>query len=142
MKHEDKGSFRDKHPGVTADPEIAEALRNASEKGAISCAAATRLADFLRKDMATIGMHLDLLNIQLTRCQLGLFGYPQGRIVNAAIAAPLDIERAIRAALRDGRLPCLDSWEIARRFDVPKMEVAAACEALKIKVKPCQLGAF
>ncbi|PKN35372.1 MAG: hypothetical protein CVU61_03620 [Deltaproteobacteria bacterium HGW-Deltaproteobacteria-19] len=142
MKHEDKGSFRDKHPGVTADPEIAEALRNASEKGAISCAAATRLADFLRKDMATIGMHLDLLNIQLTRCQLGLFGYPQGRIVNAAIAAPPDIERAIRAALRDGRLPCLDSWEIARRFDVPKMEVAAACEALKIKVKPCQLGAF
>lgn len=142
MKHEDKGSFRDKHPGVTADPEIAEALRNASEKGAISCAAATRLADFLRKDMATIGMHLDLLNIQLTRCQLGLFGYPQGRIVNAAIAAPPDIERAIRAALRDGRLPCLDSWEIAHRFAVPKMEVAAICEALKIKVKPCQLGAF
>ncbi|NPU84973.1 MAG: hypothetical protein HPY65_10845 [Syntrophaceae bacterium] len=142
MKHEKKGSFRDKHPDAKADPEISEALRNASEKGAISCAAATRLADFLRKDMAVIGVHLDLLNIQLTRCQLGLFGYPQGRIVNAAYAVSPEIERAIRVALQDGRLPCLDSWEIAHRFAVPKMEVAAICEALKIKVKPCQLGAF
>ncbi|MGV8078950.1 MAG: hypothetical protein AB2L22_02650 [Syntrophales bacterium] len=142
MTHEQKGNFQSKHPDATADPEIAEALRSASEKGAISCAAATRLADFLRKDMAVIGMHLDLLNIQLTRCQLGLFGYPQGRIVNTAYAVPPDLERAIRAALRDGRLPCRDSWEIARRFAIPKMEVAGACEALKIKIKPCQLGAF
>ncbi len=142
MVHEDKGNFRGKHPGVTPDPDIAEALRNAAEKGSLSCAAAARLADFLRKDMGVIGMHMDLLEIQLTRCQLGLFGYPQGRIVNAAYAVPPDLERAIRSVLRDGRLPCLASWEIARRFDMPKMEVAAACEALKIKIKPCQLGAF
>jgi hypothetical protein len=142
MKNEKRSSFKDKHPNAQPDPEIAEALRNASEKGTISCAAAAKMADYLRKDMATIGVHLDLLNIQLTRCQLGLFGYPQGRIVNAALAAPPDIEQAIRAALREGRLPCIDSWEIARRFAVPKMEVASICEALKIKVKPCQLGAF
>ncbi len=142
MAHEDRSSFKEKHPNAEPDPEIAEALRNASEKGTLSCAAAAKMADYLRKDMATIGMHLDLLNIQLTRCQLGLFGYPQGRILNAALAVPPDIERAIRAALLEGRLPCIASWEIARRFAVPKMEVAAICETLKIKIKPCQLGAF
>jgi len=142
MTHENRGNFKSKHPDATADPEIAEALRNAAEKGALSCAAATRLADFLRKDMKIIGMHMDLMEIQLTRCQLGLFGYPQGRIVQAAYAVTPDLERAIRSSIRDGRLPCLTSWEIARRFDMPKMEVAAACEALKIKIKPCQLGAF
>jgi hypothetical protein len=142
MKHTNRGNFRAKHPGVTPDPEIAEAVRKASEKGAVSCASATRLSEYLRKDMGVIGLHLDLLEIQLIRCQLGLFGYPQGRIVNAAYAVPPELERAIRSSLRDGRLPCLTAWELARRFNVPKMEVAAACEALKIKIKPCQLGAF
>jgi hypothetical protein len=52
------------------------------------------------------------------------------------------MEEAIQSALVDTKLACRDAWEIARRFQVPKMSVSAACEALNIKIKPCQLGAF
>ncbi len=52
------------------------------------------------------------------------------------------LEGAIRAALQEGRLPCRSAWEIAERLRVPKMDVSSACEALGLKVRPCQLGAF
>jgi len=53
-----------------------------------------------------------------------------------------DVTAAIRAALVDRRLPCASAWDIAKTFGVRKMVVSAACEALGIKIKPCQLGAF
>ena len=34
------------------------------------------------------------------------------------------------------------AWEIAKRFEISKMKVSSVCEQLKIKIKPCQLGAF
>jgi hypothetical protein len=49
---------------------------------------------------------------------------------------------AINASLIDGRLPCLAAWEIAKRFGVAKAMISAACEAMKVKISPCQLGAF
>ena len=45
-------------------------------------------------------------------------------------------------ALAKKILTCHQAWSIASRFKVPKMTVSAACEALEIKIKPCQLGAF
>ena len=35
-----------------------------------------------------------------------------------------------------------NTLEIAEKFGVPKMDIAAACEALSIKISACQLGAF
>jgi hypothetical protein len=49
---------------------------------------------------------------------------------------------AIREKLKNGKLACHRAWEIAAAFQVPKMAVSAACEAMQIKIKPCQLGAF
>jgi len=39
-------------------------------------------------------------------------------------------------------LSCAVSWEIADALQLTRMAVSEACEALKIKIKPCQLGAF
>ena len=52
------------------------------------------------------------------------------------------LTNAIQEARVDGNLSCEKAWEIARRFDVSKMKVSSVCEQLKIKIKPCQLGAF
>jgi hypothetical protein len=83
------------------------------------------------------------LGIRLVKCQLGLFGYsPEKKIVQAAPAAEPAMETAIREKLENGRLTCRRAWEIAMAFQLPKMAVSAACEALQIKIKPCQLGAF
>jgi hypothetical protein len=84
-----------------------------------------------------------MLNINIVQCQLGLFGLDgKQKKVKAAPSVAPDLEAAIRKALVNGRLPCAAAWEIAARLDVKRLDVCAACENLKIKVKPCQLGAF
>jgi PIN domain nuclease of toxin-antitoxin system len=52
------------------------------------------------------------------------------------------LKESITSALKDGNLSCVAAWEIAKKLNIPKMKVCAAAEALEIKVKPCQLGAF
>ncbi|MFA7462783.1 MAG: hypothetical protein WCY59_06555, partial [Anaerovoracaceae bacterium] len=84
-----------------------------------------------------------LMETRLTRCQLGLFGYtPESRIIKPADAVAPDLEEAIRGALLNGKISCLASWEIAKRFGIARMDVACACETLRIKITSCQLGAF
>jgi len=86
---------------------------------------------------------VDLLDLRLSKCQLGLFGYqPAKKVVKARAPENREIEGAIRDALDDGKLACRDAWDIAGRIKVPKMAVSGACESLGLKIKPCQLGAF
>ncbi len=93
--------------------------------------------------MAEVGRTLDLLEIRISRCQLGLFGYAaEGKIVRRENPVIPELEKAIRSRLSDSRLPCAAAWEIAAEWKIPRMKIASACEELKIKIKPCQLGAF
>jgi hypothetical protein len=109
----------------------------------ITCADAEIIADALRVTMRDVGLAVDMMEIRISKCQLGLFGYsPEKMIVKPADGVSEVLEKSIRKALLNGRLPCAAAWNIATQFGIPKMEVSAACEALKIKVKPCQLGAF
>jgi hypothetical protein len=125
------------------DPVIRESLKPYMEKGELACAVAFRLADELQKPPSAIGEAADLLSIRLVKCQMGLFGYaPEKKIVKAAPTVDPGLEKAIRRGLENERLPCRTAWELARKFNVSRMGVSAACEALGIKIKPCQLGAF
>jgi hypothetical protein len=81
--------------------------------------------------------------LRLVKCQLGLFGYhPEKKIVKPAASVRLDLEEAILAGLANERLPCQTAWLISDQLSIDKMEVSAACDAMGIKIKPCQLGAF
>jgi hypothetical protein len=125
------------------DAALKDALQRQAREGELPCAVAFKLASDLSRPPADIGKAADLLGIRLVKCQLGLFGYsPEKKIVQAAPAADSAMETAIREKLEDGRLACRRAWEIAVAFHIPKMAVSAACEAMQIKIKPCQLGAF
>jgi hypothetical protein len=125
------------------DPAIRESLARSVEKGELACAVAFRMADELQKPPSAIGEAADLLGIRLVKCQLGLFGYtPEKKIVKAATVIEPGLEDAIRRGLEDGRLPCRTAWSLATAFKLSRMGVSAACEALGIKIGPCQLGAF
>lgn len=125
------------------DAAIRARLEKKARKGTLSCAAAFTLAADLNRSPAEIGKAVDLLDIRLVKCQLGLFGYaPEKKIVKPAAAVDPVLEEAIRSELRGGRLACRNAWDLAERFRLPRMTVSAACEALGIKIKPCQLGAF
>jgi hypothetical protein len=144
MTHGDRGNYKAKHSSASRlDEKIAQALEKKTADGKITCADASDIALELGADMKEIGLTIDLMEIEISKCQLGLFGYsPQKMVVKPADAVQADLEKAIRGALVKDRLPCAAAWGIAKSFGIPKMVVSSACEALKIKVKPCQLGAF
>jgi hypothetical protein len=72
-----------------------------------------------------------------------LFGYqPKKKIVKPQYIINADVKDAVSAALVQGRLSCQHAWDISSRLHVSKMTVSSACEAMEIKIKDCQLGAF
>jgi len=144
MSHHDAGRYKSKHPSAgEVRKGLAEAVAEAASGGTISCARAEKVASGLQLSMKEVGVAVDLAEIRIDKCQLGLFGYGTKKMaVKPAESVTPDMEQALRRSLVNGRLPCLAAWELAVRFGVKRMDVSAACEALRIKVKPCQLGAF
>jgi len=143
MARKDKGQFASKHPGATVKKEVADLLKKERVDGAMTCPLAFRAADELSLTPAEIGLALDILEIPISKCQLGLFGYtPVSRIIQPAESVPEDLEGAIRNALKDGRIACAETFRIAKEFKLAKIRVSSACEKLKIKISACQLGAF
>jgi hypothetical protein len=144
MTHADKDKYFQKHPGRT---EVADILRQKIlqkvTNNKMSCAVAEEISQDSRVAMKEIGVALDLLNINIVECQLGLFGYgSQKKIVQPAKEVLPSIQDEISQSLVSGHLSCAAAWEIARKLNLPRMKISAACEALQIKIKPCQLGAF
>ena len=137
-------TFAAKHPSSSkVDPKIEAAIKGKASSGKIACAVAFDIVHRLSVSAEDVGRTIDLLNLHLTKCQLGLFGYqPDKKIVTPAPAIDPQVEASIREASIDNRLACHKAWEIASHFGIRKMVVSSACEALAIKVKPCQLGAF
>jgi len=146
MTHSDAGKYAAKHGGACAAPDekIAAAVRGKAQKGELGCAEAEAIGAELSVPLSEVGRTLDLMEIRISRCQLGLFGYdtPGGRAVKPAEKVAPTLEEKIRGRLADGRLPCKAAWEIAAGLSVPRMNVSSACETLGIRIRPCQLGAF
>jgi hypothetical protein len=144
MTHEDGPHYSGKHPQERIkDETLKQAILDRTAGGQVPCATAFEIAQLLDRAPAEVGRAVDLLDFKLIKCQLGLYGYqPEKKIVTPEPPENPAMEQAIRSRLVDGRLPCERAWAIARQFKVQKMRVSAACEALGIKIKPCQLGAF
>lgn len=144
MAHEDKGKYFKKHPkGTSVDESLRQEILEKARDNKISCAAAEEIARRGKARMEELGVAIDMLNIGITKCQLGLFGFSdRQKRVDAAASVSAGLESAIREALTGEWLSCADAWALAERLELPRINICAACEYLKIKIKPCQLGAF
>jgi hypothetical protein len=131
MSQQKGKKFSEKHKSdAQLNEEIKDQIISRTKNNELPCA-------------AEVGKTADLLEMMLVKCQLGLFGYmPEKKIVKPEASEKPDLTSAIQDARVGGNLSCENAWEIARRFDVSKMKVSSVCEQLKIKIKPCQLGAF
>jgi hypothetical protein len=150
MEHNDKNdknskkNFAAKHPDKTKpDLKIVQELQVKIKQGAVSCAAAHSIANSISRTPAEIGRNMDMSNIRIVKCQMGIFGYqPEKRLVKPAESVSKELETAIRKSLKNNKISCKDCWDTAEKFRLSKMDIANACEALKIKIYSCQLGAF
>ena len=144
MTAKDKGNYPGKHqPDEKPDVVIQSEIEKVTEHKEIPCAVAFSISEKMNAPAAEIGKTADLMNYELVQCQLGLFGYKPGRkIVKPEESPDPDVETAITEAVEDGRISCKAAWDIAARFGVPKLAVSSVCEAMGLKIKSCQLGAF
>jgi len=144
MTHADKGKFFAKHPKDTViDDELKKEILEQVKNNGMSCKKAEEISAELGFKLAETGQAIDILNIKLTKCQLGLFGYgEEKKIVQPAKEIAPELKDSIMSSLQDGSLSCAAAWDIASKLNMSRLKVAAACEALGIKIKPCQLGAF
>lgn len=144
MTREDRGHYGKKHaPDKKIDPAVADVVKKRAREGKMPCAVAFVIAEDLGVSPGEVGFTIDMLEIRLIKCQLGLFGYvPQKSIVEPAQSVPEALEESLRSDLINEKLPCAAAWNIATRMGIGKMAVSSACETLGIKIRPCQLGAF
>ena len=139
-----KGHYREKHPaGAKVDADTERTVRAMTKNDEITCDSALKMAHELGITPGQMGMTLDLLDIRLVECRLGLFGFnPVKKVVKPANHVCQELEKAIRESLTRNRLSCADACELAERLGKRNMDMSSACEALGIKICSCQLGAF
>lgn len=147
MAHEDAGKYAAKHPsGTTPNEQIAEAIRKKSSGGKLACAMGEKISKELKVGIAEVGTTVDLLEIKIQECQLGLFGWgdkpSHGKDIQAADSVSVEIQRALEKAAVNGKIACRELWTIADRLGVNRKVVSAACETLRLKIRACQLGTF
>jgi hypothetical protein len=143
MTHEDAGHYAKKRPGAELNELIAARIKEKISENRISCAEAHSIAVELNVDPAEVGTAIDLLEVRISRCQLGLFGHGKEKnIPELSEKINPEIESAVKSSLANGQLACSLAWEISKRFGISKPMIAAVCETMKIKISPCQLGAF
>jgi hypothetical protein len=122
--------------------DINEIIKSNAPDGSMSCASAFKLVNEYSVFPDILGMAIDNNKIKLKGCQLGLFGHGSSKIVRPAETVSEELEDRIYGMLEDEKLPCAAAWAIASDLKVNKLDVACACEKLKIKIYRCQLGAF
>jgi len=147
MAHQDAGKYANKHPvDSIPDERIASAIRETSPDGKLSCASGEKISKALNVPIAEVGLTADLLEMKIKECQLGLFGWGgkrgHGKDVQAAENVPAEVGSALEKAAEGGKIDCKALWTIANRLGVGRKSLSAACEALGLKIRSCQLGTF
>lgn len=141
-------ALSDKPTGtLSVEASLAQVIRvRLNDEGRLPCAQAFILATEHGLDPLTVGQAADALGVRLTRCQLGLFGYPSHAKGWDTLPADLPIasglEAALRAASDEGGISCRTLWELAAHVGVSRLVIGYVAERLGLKVKACQLGAF
>ncbi len=118
------------------------------ENGHLSCEAAHEIASKSESTPEEVGKRATDLGIQITRCQLGFFGYapekgmPGYKIVHKLDTLPEPVSAEVKNAAAEGKVSCREVWRIAEKHNVKRPDMGDIVETLGIKVTPCQLGCF
>jgi len=124
--------------------EIAAQIKGSLTEGRLPCATAFKVARKLDVSPKQVGEVANELNVKISRCQLGLFGYGsnKGKSLEPAQEVGEELQARIEDRVIEGGLPCATAWDIARELTMKRIDVANAAESLGIRITQCQLGCF
>ncbi len=126
---------------------IEELIEKYPEKDKLPCAVAHMIAVLAEKSASEVGKAANDMKVELTYCQLGLFGYGRKRkSYYKNLGRPVEIEKIIldriKAESSEGKILCPVLWQIADASGINRAEAGNAADALGLKIKGCQLGVF
>jgi len=76
MTHKDQGRFFAKHPpNMQVNEDLKKEILEQAKNNRISCKKAEEISRELGFSLEETGRTIDMVNIKITKCQLGLFGY-------------------------------------------------------------------
>ncbi len=129
---------------MQVNKQIAVQIKESLTEGRLPCPSAFKVARRLAVSPQQVGEVANELNVRISRCQLGLFGYgsDKGKSLEPAQAVGEELQVRIRDRVIEGSLPCAVVWEIARELTKKRKDVANAAESLGIRITQCQLGCF
>lgn len=144
MSEKKRRPYSEKHdPSFRPDPRIENELRKRAANGELPCAVAFEIAEDLQVEPREVGRTADVLEIPVVKCELGLFGYkPEKKIIRPEDAPSQEIEDAVKGSSVSNRMSCEKAWQIAAQFNMDRLTIGNVCQAHRIKIKSCQLGAF
>ncbi len=135
-------------PTAKVEAPLAEAIRGSLREGTLTCAAAFEIAAELKVPRINVGRGADTLHIPLSRCQLGLFGYPDAAKIwespdyTEPAVKPEVVEAIKQARTPEGTISCAELMAVADRFAILRAVAGRAADREGIRIKVCQLGAF
>lgn len=127
---------------------LSDAIHEALVGGQLPCAKAFVIARRFGVEPIKVGQEADVLDVRLSKCQLGLFGYGskaegKHRRVKPMQNVPPRLADAIHTAVGPGgKLTCEGAWRVAKELHVSRQQVSDAAEGLGVRIISCQLGAF
>jgi hypothetical protein len=143
--HQDEGNYSGKHPeGTILNEAVASEIKKRVVNERVSCKSAHEAAAEAGVSPRVIGESLDLLELRINGCQLGLFGHNTDR-GKADLSLPGNMEGLKNAVLKrcsNNGISCSELWAAAEEEGCGRITAAAVCEAAGIKIHSCQLGAF
>ena len=123
--------------------EIVAQIEGSLTEGRLPCASALKISRRLEVSPQEVGEVADELDVRISRCQLGLFGYwPKGKPLEPAQEVGEELQARIKDGVVEGGLPCATAWDIAGELTMKRIDVARATERLGVRITQCQLGCF
>jgi hypothetical protein len=127
--------------------EIEAKIEGSLVNGQLPCIVAHVIAYELDLKPLQVGQTANEIEIAVSLCQLGCFGYGPKAEGKSKILRPTSkkdekLMERLRSMTVEGSVSCFKLWQIAAEFGLERLAVSNAAEALGLKIRPCQLGCF
>jgi len=127
--------------------EIKAKIQSSLVNGQLPCTMAHVIAYELDVQPLQVGQTANQMEVAVSLCQLGCFGYGPKAEGKSKILRPMakkdeKLMDRLRSTAVEGKIPCLKLWQIAAEFGLERLAVSNTAETLGSKIGPCQLGCF